>query len=70
MSTIAFALTSVVCFWLMQRVPFAPFSVLSDPMQLLWTPLYLLLIATPFFWAGIMAIIRMIPDFIFRRMSL
>lgn len=51
--TIGFALTSVVCFWLMQRVPFAPFSVLSDPMQFLWTPLYLLLIATPFFWAGL-----------------
>ena len=37
----------------MQLVPFAPFSMLSDLAQLGWTPLYLILIATPFFFAGL-----------------
>lgn len=48
-----YAGSTVICFWILQRVPFAPFSLLTDRAQLLWTPLYLLLIATPFFWAGL-----------------
>ncbi|MHC4975527.1 MAG: spermidine synthase family protein [Planctomycetota bacterium] len=50
---IGFSLSTVLCYWLMQLVPFAPFSMLSDRAQLVWTPLYLILIATPFFFAGL-----------------
>ncbi len=51
--SLLFAITMVACFWMMQRIPFEPFSILNDSMQLWWTPLYMLLIATPFFFAGL-----------------
>lgn len=51
--TLGFAVSAVVCFRLMQSVPFEPFNALTDRMQLVWTPAYLLLIGAPFFWAGL-----------------
>jgi hypothetical protein len=44
-------------FWLANRIPFAPFSLLKEPRQLLWTPLYLLCIAAPFVLSGLCAAI-------------
>lgn len=44
-------------FWLANRIPFAPFSLLGEPLQLLLTPLYLLCIAAPFVLSGLCAAI-------------
>lgn len=43
----------IVCFLLMNKIPFDPFSLLTDPVQLLYLPLYYLLITIPFFFAGL-----------------
>jgi SAM-dependent methyltransferase len=48
-----FGVTTVFCFWLMQRIPFDPFSLLADRWQLLFMPLYYLVISTPFFCSGL-----------------
>ncbi|MBK6536812.1 MAG: hypothetical protein IPG09_03200 [Ignavibacteria bacterium] len=46
--------TSVmVCFLLMNKIPFDPFSLLTDPVQFVYLPLYYLLITIPFFFAGL-----------------
>ena len=50
---LAFALTAFLSFWLMQRVPFDPFSVAVDHRQFLYMPLYFLLVALPFFCSGL-----------------
>src|SRR5207237_8745997 len=50
--SLAFGVATVASFWLMQRVPFDPFSLLSDRRQLLYMPLYYVLIAAPFFCSG------------------
>ncbi|MCC6751456.1 MAG: hypothetical protein IT371_27640 [Deltaproteobacteria bacterium] len=42
-------------FALANRIPFAPFSLLGDPWQLLYAPLYLLCIALPFVFSGLAA---------------
>ena len=39
--------------WLLQRIPFDPFSLYTDKRQLLYMPLTYLLVATPFFFAGL-----------------
>lgn len=48
-----FGVTTVVCFWLMQRIPFDPFSLLANRWQLLFMPLYYLVISIPFFCSGL-----------------
>ena len=48
-----FSISTVFCFWLMQKIPFDPFNLLSDRMQLLFMPLYYVVIATPFFFSGL-----------------
>ena len=48
-----FGLTAVLCFWLMQRIPFDPFSLLADRRQLLFMPLYYLAVSAPFFCSGL-----------------
>lgn len=50
---LAFGLFTVICFWLMQRIPFDPFSLLTNRRQLYFMPLYYLTIAVPFFCAGL-----------------
>src|SRR5262252_5132855 len=46
-----FGVLTVVGFWLMQRIPFDPFSLLADRRQLLFMLLYYIVIALPFFCA-------------------
>jgi len=48
-----FGLLTVVCFWLMQRIPFDPFSLFSDKRQLAFMPLYYIVISLPFFCSGL-----------------
>jgi SAM-dependent methyltransferase len=48
-----FGVSTVLCFWLMQRIPFDPFSLFSDWRQLLFMPLYYVLISAPFFCSGL-----------------
>ena len=43
----------VAGFWLLQRIPFDPFSLYTDRWQLLYMPLTYLAVATPFFFAGL-----------------
>jgi predicted membrane-bound spermidine synthase len=50
---LAFSLCVVFTFWLMQRIPMDPFSVAIDHRQLLFTPIYFLLAALPFFCSGL-----------------
>src|SRR5436190_9629715 len=48
-----FGLLTVLCFWLMQRIPFDPFSLFSDKRQLAFMPLYYIVISLPFFCSGL-----------------
>jgi hypothetical protein len=48
-----FALSVVASFWLMQKIPFDPFSVAVEHWQLLLMPLYFVVAAIPFFWSGL-----------------
>lgn len=48
-----FGVLTIVCFWLMQRIAFDPFNVVADRRQLLFMPLYYLVIAAPFFCSGL-----------------
>ena len=50
---LAFSLTVVLSFRLMQAIPFEPFSVAVDHRQFLWMPLYFLVVALPFFCSGL-----------------
>ncbi len=48
-----FAVVTLASFWLMQRIPFSPFHLILDPWQLIYTPLYYLVLAAPFFCSGL-----------------
>jgi len=50
---LAFAVCVVLSFWLMQRIPFDPFSVAVDHRQFYFMPIYFLLVAVPFFCSGL-----------------
>jgi hypothetical protein len=50
---VLFGVTTVLCFWLMQRIPFDPFSLLANRWQLLFMPLYYFVISIPFFCSGL-----------------
>jgi predicted membrane-bound spermidine synthase len=50
---LAFAVCTLFSFWCMQRIPFDPFSVAVDHRQLLFMPIYFLLVALPFFCSGL-----------------
>ena len=49
----AFALSVVFSFWAMQHIPFEPFSIAVDHRQIYLTPVYLLVVALPFFCSGL-----------------
>ena len=51
--SLLFGVSTVASFWLLQKIPFDPFSLLSDPKQLLLMPLYFLTVVVPFFFAGL-----------------
>jgi len=48
-----FGVLVVVCFWLQQRIPFDPFNLLTDRRQFWLMPLYFMVVALPFFCAGL-----------------
>ncbi len=50
---LAFALCVVFSFWIMQLIPFDPFSVAVDHRQFYFMPIYFLLVALPFFCSGL-----------------
>ena len=50
---LAFAVCVVLSFWLMQRIPFDPFSLAVDHRQFYFMPIYFLLVAVPFFCSGL-----------------
>src|SRR5579862_4556161 len=50
---LGYGMMTLVCFWLLQHIPFDPFSLYADRRQLLFMPLYYLTIAAPFFCAGL-----------------
>ena len=47
------ACSVIVCFWLLQQIPFDPFSLYADRMQLLYMPLTYLIVSIPFFFTGL-----------------
>lgn len=51
--SVAFGVVTLASFWLMQRIPFDPFSLYTDRRQLLFMPVYYLLVAAPFFCSGL-----------------
>jgi hypothetical protein len=53
LSALAFGLLTVICFWLMQHIPFDPFSLLADRRQMYFMPLYYIVISVPFFCSGL-----------------
>src|SRR5947207_15978112 len=53
MLALLFGVLTVICFWLMQRIPFDPFSLFSDKRQLAFMPLYYIVISLPFFCSGL-----------------
>jgi SAM-dependent methyltransferase len=48
-----FAFFTLASFWLMQQIPFSPFRLILDPLQLIYTPLYYVTLAVPFFCSGL-----------------
>src|SRR2546421_9167011 len=53
MLALLFGVLTVICFWLMQRIPFDPFRLFSDKRQLAFMPLYYIVISLPFFCSGL-----------------
>jgi hypothetical protein len=51
--SLLFGFVSLGSFWLMQRIPFQPFRLLLDRSQLVYTLLYYLILAAPFFCSGL-----------------
>ncbi|MEO8664430.1 MAG: hypothetical protein ABI462_02945 [Ignavibacteria bacterium] len=51
--SICYGSTVILSFIIMNKIPFDPFSLLSDPIQFLYLPLYYILITIPFFFAGL-----------------
>ena len=50
---LVFGVLTVGGFWLMQRLPFDPFSLFAEPRQLLFMSLYYVLLTLPFFCSGL-----------------
>lgn len=51
--SVCVTLSITVCFWLMQQIPFDPFALYTDSMQLLYMPLTYTVVSVPFFFAGL-----------------
>jgi Spermine/spermidine synthase domain len=51
--SICLSLSIIICFWLLQKIPFDPFSLYADRMQLLYMPLTYIIVSIPFFFAGL-----------------
>ena len=50
--SICYGASVIISFILMNKIPFDPFSLLTDTVQFLYLPLYYLLITIPFFFCG------------------
>ncbi len=50
---IIYGFSVIACFILMNKIPFDPFSLMTDSMQFVYLPLYYLLITIPFLFAGL-----------------
>jgi hypothetical protein len=46
-------LSIIGSYWLLQKIPFDPFSLYKDKWQLLYMPVSYILVATPFFFTGL-----------------
>jgi hypothetical protein len=51
--SLCFACSTLLSFWLMQQIPFDPFSIAVDRRQFLFMPIYLVVVAFPFFCSGL-----------------
>lgn len=51
--SLIYSVSILVCFGLINKIPFDPFSILAKPIQFLYLPLYYLIIVLPFFFAGL-----------------
>ena len=51
--SIAFGGVVLAGYWSMQKIPFHPLHLLSDPRQHLFMPLYYVAVAAPFFFSGL-----------------
>ena len=54
LSALAFmyGVSVIVCFLILNTIPFDPFSLLTDKMQFVFLPLYYIIITIPFFFSG------------------
>ena len=50
---IIYGFSVIACFILMNKIPFDPFSLMTDSMQFVYLPVYYLLITIPFLFAGL-----------------
>ena len=53
LTSIAFSISVLLSFVILNKIPFEPFSLLLDSSQFLYLPLYYLTITLPFFLAGL-----------------
>lgn len=51
--SIFLCLSVLISYWLQQKIPFDPFSLYTNHLQLIYMPLTYILVATPFFFAGL-----------------
>ncbi|MCX6163315.1 MAG: hypothetical protein NTU73_00365 [Ignavibacteriae bacterium] len=51
--SMCFGASVIVCFLIMNLIPFDPFSLFSDSVQFFYLPIYYLLITIPFFFSGL-----------------
>ena len=51
--SMCFGASIIICFLIMNLIPFDPFSLFADSIQLLYLPVYYLLITIPFFFSGL-----------------
>ena len=51
--SVCLAFSVIACFWLLQKIPFDPFSLYTDKLQLLYMPLTYIVVSIPFFFAGL-----------------
>jgi len=51
--SIILSLSMIFSFWLLQKIPFDPFSLYADAMQFLYMPVTYVLVALPFFFSGL-----------------
>jgi hypothetical protein len=51
--SLTFGATTIISYWTMQRIPFDPFGLLINRVQMLLMPLYYLNLTVPFFFSGL-----------------